>query len=377
LDDEHNPMRHTQDVRPTNIGLIGWIRRGISVLIILPLMSGISRAGESQSHVAAAELQRRGDLIGAEKVLQSAVKEARATGSRSLQVAGALAALGVFYQDIGRFSQAESSFTSSLKILREATGPEDPALAPLVIRLTWLYVETGRAGEASRLHPESWVDRLTLLEPESKFLPMLLETLAGLNALQGRFTAARDIYRKNFDLLVKRGADVSVEMASALNNAGFIQLRARRYNEALNDLSEALKLWTLLADPDDLQVAISRLGLAEAHIALGRHHEAGELLQQALPIFERKCGPNSLRTEDVLSRYAQVLRHEKRGKEAKKLEERARLIRGSSVADASFKHVINVWDVGETGIAPESSSNLEVRPPSVPRLERRAVFVPR
>jgi tetratricopeptide (TPR) repeat protein len=217
LDDEHNPMRHTQDVRPTNIGLIGWIRRGISVLIILPLMSGISRAGESQSHVAAAELQRRGDLIGAEKVLQSAVKEARATGSRSLQVAGALAALGVFYQDIGRFSQAESSFTSSLKILREATGPEDPALAPLVIRLTWLYVETGRAGEASRLHPESWVDRLTLLEPESKFLPMLLETLAGLNALQGRFTAARDIYRKNFDLLVKRGADVSVEMASALN----------------------------------------------------------------------------------------------------------------------------------------------------------------
>jgi Tetratricopeptide repeat len=349
LDDEHNPMRHTQDVRPTNIGLIGWIRRGISVLIILPLMSGISRAGESQSHVAAAELQRRGDLIGAEKVLQSAVKEARATGSRSLQVAGALAALGVFYQDIGRFSQAESSFTSSLKILREATGPEDPALAPLVIRLTWLYVETGRAGKASRLHPESWVDRLTLLEPESKFLPMLLETLAGLNALQGRFTAARDIYRKNFDLLVKRGADVSVEMASALNNAGFIQLRARRYNEALNDLSEALKLWTLLADPDDLQVAISRLGLAEAHIALGRHHEAGELLQQALPIFERKCGPNSLRTEDVLSRYAHVLRHEKRGEEAKKLEERARLIRGASVADVSFKHVINVWDVGETG----------------------------
>jgi tetratricopeptide (TPR) repeat protein len=370
-------MRHTQDVRPSNIGLIGWIRRGISVLIILPLMSGISRAGESQPHVAAAELQRRGDLIGAEKVLQSAVKEARATGSRSLQVAGALAALGVFYQDIGRFSQAESSFTSSLKILREATGPEDPALAPLVIRLTWLYVETGRAGEASRLHPESWVDRLTLLEPDSKFLPTLLETLAGLNALQGRFTAARDIYRKNFDLLVKRGADVSVEMASALNNAGFIQLRARRYSEALNDLSEALKLWTLLADPDDLQVAISRLGLAKAHISLGRHHEAGELLQQALPVFERKCGRNSLRTEDVLSRYAQVLRHEKRGKEAKKLEERARLIRGSSVADASFKHVINVWDVGETGIAPESSSNLEVRPPSVPSLERRAVFVPR
>jgi tetratricopeptide (TPR) repeat protein len=191
-----------------------------------------------------------------------------------------------------------------------------------------------------------------------------------------RFTAAHDIYRKNFDLLVRRGADISVEMASALNNSGFIQLRARRYSDALNDLSEALKLWTLLSDPDDLQVAISRLGLAEAHMALGRHHEAGELLRQALPIFERKCGPNSLRTEDVLSRYAQVLWRENRGDEAKKLEERARLIRKASVADVSFKHVINVWDVGKTGIAPETSSNWEVGPPSVPGLERRAVFVP-
>jgi tetratricopeptide (TPR) repeat protein len=223
-------------------------------------------------------------------------------------------------------------------------------------------VETGRAGEARRLQPESWFDRLTLIEPESKFLPMLLETLAGMNALQGRFTAARDIYQKNFDLLVKRGAGVSVQMASALNNFGFIQLRAGLYEEALNDFSKALKLWIELSDPDDLQVAISRLGLAEAHIALGRYHESAELLQQALPIFEQKCGSNSLRTEDVLSRYAQVLRHEKRGDEAKKLEERVRLIRKATVADLSFKHVINIWDVGK--------SNWEARPPSVPRFGR-------
>jgi len=222
----------------------------------------------------------------------------------------------------------------------------------LIIHLMWLYLETGRAGEASRLHPESWFERLTLFDPESKFLPMLLETLGTFNALQGRFTDARDLYRKNFDLLVKRGADVSVEMASALNNFGFIQLRAGRYSDALNDFSEALKLWMLLFGPDDLQLAVSRLGLAKVHISLGRYPAASELLRQALPIFERKCGPNSLRTEDVLTTYAQVLRHQKRGDEAKQLEDRARRIRWAAIADLAFKHVIDVWDVGKTSARP-------------------------
>src|SRR5262249_10142252 len=244
---------------------------------------------------------------------------------------------GVFYQNVGRFSQAESFFTNSLKILREIVGPEDPALAPLIAHLTWNYVETGRAGEAGRLHPEFWVDRLASFDPESKYLSILLETLAGLNALQGRFAAAADIYRKNFDLLVKRGAEVSVEMASALSNFGFIQLRDRRHTDALNSFSKALQLWMQLPNTDDLHVAISRLGLAEAQIALGRWRESGELLAQALPVFEQNCGPNSLRTEDVLTRYAQVLRHQKRRDEAKKLEERARLIRRAAAADLSFK----------------------------------------
>ena len=369
-------MNNTTTIHANKIGLIGWNRRGVFFLMTLLLMTGTIRAGQSQSHVVAGELQRQGDLIGAEKALQSAFKEAKAAGSRSVKVAGALAALGVFYQDIGRFSQAESSFTSSLKIMRENTSHDDPALAPLIIHLAWLYVETGRAGPASRLQLESWLDRLRLVEPDSKFLPMLLETLGGFHALQGRFAAARDVYGQNFDLLTRRGAHVSVEMASARNNFGFTQLRAGRYAEARDDFAKSLQLWLQLIGPDDLQVAVSRLGLAETHMALREYGAASELLQQALPIFEQRCGPNSLRTEDVLTRYAVVLRHQKRKEEARRLEERARLIRQASAADLSFKHVIDVWDVGKGAVAvPENRSILPDLPASILRPERRPVFV--
>jgi hypothetical protein len=114
------------------------------------LLSGTARAGESNWQAVAEEFQRKGDLIGAESALQSGLREASATEPRGVKVAGALAALGVFYQDIGRFSQAESSLTSSLAIFREIVGSDDLVLAPLVIHLAWLYVETGRAGAARR-----------------------------------------------------------------------------------------------------------------------------------------------------------------------------------------------------------------------------------
>ena len=370
-------MNNTKRAGVFNIGLIGRNRRGVFLLITFLLMTGTIRAGQSQLHIVAGELQKQGDLVGAERALQSALKEARAAGGRSVKVAGALAALGVFYQDIGRFSQAESSFTRSLEIMRENTSQDDPALAPLIIHLAWLYVETGRAGAARRLHLESWLDRLMLFEPESKFLPMLLETMGGLNALHGRFADARDIYGQNFDLLTRRGAHVSVEMASALNNFGFIQLRARRYTEARNDFAKTVRLWMQLTGPDGLQVAVSRLGLAETHMALGQYDAASVLLQQALPIFEQRCGPNSLRTEDVLTRYAVVLRHQKRKEEAKTIEERARVIRRESASDLSFKHVINVWDVGKgEAVVPENRSILPDVPGSILRPERRPVFVP-
>jgi tetratricopeptide (TPR) repeat protein len=369
-------MENTKEAAFPKIGWIGWVIRSVSLLTAVLLAAATVQAGQLQSQLVAAELQSRGDLPGAEKQLQSALSEARvAAGTRSMTYARALAILGVFYHDLGRFSQAESSFTESLRIAREIKGDEDPGLAPVIIQLAWLYIETGRPGPASRLQPQSWIDRLTLSDPESGYLPMLLETLGGLNALQGKVAAATNIYRRDFELLAKRGASVSVEMASARNNFGFIQLRTGRYREARNEFSKALQLWTELPG-DGLQVAISQLGLAETNMALGRYDEAGKFFREVLPVFEQKCGPNSLRTEDVLVHYAQVLRHQKRKEEARRLEERARLIRKASTRDLAFQQVIDVRDLKKTDASLEDSSSPDAKQRSVVVHERKGAFVP-
>src|SRR5262245_44696619 len=140
-------MHNTREGRFNNIQRVS-SKRAVSILITLLLLSGTVCASESNWQAVAEDLQRKGDLSGAERALQTGLREAREAGPRSAQVGGALATLGVFYQDIGRFSQAESCFTSSLAIFREIVGADDLPLAPLVINLAWLYVETGRPGAA-------------------------------------------------------------------------------------------------------------------------------------------------------------------------------------------------------------------------------------
>jgi hypothetical protein len=79
-----------------------------------------------------------------------------------------------------------------------------------------------------------------------------------------------------------------------------------------------------------------------------------ELRQDRVELF---VGPNSVRTGEALTYYAQVLRHQKRKNEASKLEERAWLIRKASATELSFKEVIDVRDMGKSAATENSWRN--------------------
>jgi tetratricopeptide (TPR) repeat protein len=258
--------------------------------------------------------------------LRTGIAGTEAANEHDVEFARAQAKLGVFYQDLGKFSQAEASFINCLKVLKEL-GSEDLALVPVIVHLGWLYVETGQTTKASRLHPEAWVALIRRDDPESKYLPSLLEIVGGFYALKGKTHEAEEMYRQDFNLLDRRGVAASIDMASALNNFGFLNLHTGRYDNASKAFSTAVELWSKLSGPDDLRVATSRVGLAEAYLFQGRSGDSATLLEQALPIFEHKSGANSVRTADVLTRYARVLRLLKRISKAKEYETRAAMIR--------------------------------------------------
>lgn len=298
--------------------------------------------GWAQHMKAAHDLQNRGNTSKAEKEVAAAVTDAKATLGRNEEFALALGTAGVFYQDIGKFSQAESSLNKSLKIWTEVAGRDDLRLVPVVSRIAWLYVETGHASEVSRLHLVSWIDRLAVSDPRSEYLPALHESLGGMFSLQGKFARAEEEYRTALDLLAARGSLHSPAAASALNNFGLIYARAGRFDQAINCFSQALQLLKQLAGTDDLPVAMAAESLADVYLRVGQYDESGRLFEHAVAIIEQKCGPNSLRTAYALSKYARLLHTLKRNREASGLEFRARQIRAESIADSYLGQTVEV-----------------------------------
>src|SRR5690242_7064149 len=116
------------------------MNRRVASSTLAALLFAAAAWGQPQPRAAiAADLQSRGDLIGAETELKAAVAEARADGN-TVETARSMAVLGIFYQDVGNFTQAEASFTGSRRILAGLTSPDDLASAPLIAHLAWLYI---------------------------------------------------------------------------------------------------------------------------------------------------------------------------------------------------------------------------------------------
>ena len=94
-----------------------------------------------------------------------------------VESARAAAIQGISYQDMGKFSQAETSFIKCLKILGASTESDDISFVPVIVHLGWLYEETGQTDKAMNLKLEVWLERVRRSDPQSKYLPALLETV--------------------------------------------------------------------------------------------------------------------------------------------------------------------------------------------------------
>jgi len=302
-------------------------------LLLLPVLLAQDsvRIERWSRHVTTAqELERQGDIVHAETEFRLAASEAQRSGTDPAAYASVLDAMGVFYDDIGKFVEAEQYLTRSLAMWRSVLGSEHFAIARVVDRLASLYLETNQIGKVERLDLGYWVHLVEAHDPASYDLVQLLERLGTLQALRGQHLESDRFYQRALDIVQQRGAARSIEEAVALNNLGLACLRAHRYDAAIEHLTVALEIWKQIRGPDDRNTGLTSHSLAMAYEATGEFDKAEPLVKQALSIAEKSFGPTSLRTASVLDTYARFLRERKRKPEAKKIEARVRQI----VADA-------------------------------------------
>src|SRR3989442_11214098 len=88
---------------------------------------------------AGQEAYREGRYVDAERLLLSAIEEAKKLGGQDPRLATSSNNLGELYRVQGKYSQAESLYQTALAILEKAQGPEDPDVATTLNNLGLLY----------------------------------------------------------------------------------------------------------------------------------------------------------------------------------------------------------------------------------------------
>jgi len=306
--------------------------------------------GSWSRHLAAAQgLELQGDRVRAEAEFRLAAAEAQRNGSESAAYANVLDRMGVFYDDIGNFAEAERCLSRSLAIWRNLLGTQHVAIARVINRLAALYLETSQVGKAERLDLESWIHLVETNDPQSRDLIPLLENFGTLQSLRGQFPESDRLYQRALDLVTERGASQSAEHAVVLNDLGVACIRSKRYDAAIEPLTAALEIWKQIQGPDGRNTGMTSHSLAIAYEATGRFDEAERLLKHALSIAEKFFGSTSLRTASVLETYARLLRDRKRKPEARRMEARVRQIVEEGGPSLPSRQVIDVTELSLRG----------------------------
>ncbi len=116
-------------------------------------------------------------------------------------------------------------------------------------------------------------------------------------------------------------------LATSLNNLAGLYDTQGKCEEAEPLFKRSLAIRENALGPDHPDVALSLNNLAGLYRTQGKYDQAEPLYRRSLPIFEKALGPDHPNVATALENYALLLQATKREAEARRLEERAAVIR--------------------------------------------------
>ena len=207
-----------------------------------------------------------------------------------------------------------------------------------------LYAETDQYAKSDRLELRSVVARASEFGLDHADAAWLLATLGVLEYRRARYAdAERD---QNAALAIsEKVAPNGPATSQILNNLGLIQLRTRRYAEALSSFRRPAAVGEAAMNPDYPMQALLLANLGTTHLLLNGPTEAEPFYTRALALAENRIGTEHPLVGRILSCYAVVLRQTNRKGQAKDIERHAKAIVQEHSRETFSQMVINVGDI--------------------------------
>jgi tetratricopeptide (TPR) repeat protein len=233
--------------------------------------------------------------------------------------------LGMMYDALGRFSDAETAYRGALGVLDRAPGAGGISRAVMLSNLAVVYIETGRVERAETLLREAMAIHAAADPPDAVKLAISQNCLAELYVVTGKFAQAEPLLLSTLAVLENIPNDLT-EVGIARNNLGAVWLYQRKYVAAQQILEQSLAILEKLRGPNHPILVRTLHNLA---VALERNKQpraADQVWNRAVDLAANSVGLEHPLYGEILGNYALHLRATGNKSKAKSLEARSAAI---------------------------------------------------
>ena len=240
-------------------------------------------------------------------------------GERHLETLYAMSNLAVFYNDQGRYEEAERLFSDALKNLRILKGDEDRSTISCTNNLATVYSKLGRHAEAEALYNRALEVSRRVLGAEH------LETLAAMNNLaslyekRGQHKRAEELFVKTLEITRKALGEEHPQTLSTMYNLAKLYQDQNLYTKAEQLYNKALEMSLRVLGEEHPDTVQCMHNLAVLFFKQDRYKSAEPLFVETLDIRRRTLGEEDPATLQSMNNLAELHRHQKQYEEAEKL----------------------------------------------------------
>jgi tetratricopeptide (TPR) repeat protein len=248
-----------------------------------------------------------------------------------------LSNMAAFMAVSGRIADAERLAGRSVLILEKTCPPNDVVLLPPLRILAAARFEQGKTARARQALKR--MQSIRIQRPEDSAL--VHGTAATLLKAEGRRLEAEAEYLAAFRAWGEAGRGETADAGAILSSLGSLYIEEQRLAEARRALDQALIIFGRAKDT----VPMDRIKLLNVrgvlHARQGDWREAEQELHDALSMSDREPWVNPVALRSLLTNYAQVLRRNHHGREARSIEARAAALQ----PDRTTAAIVDITDL--------------------------------
>lgn len=246
--------------------------------------------------------------------------------SRDRRLMIALNSLGLAYEEMGRFPDAERYYRRALEILEQLGGNNQADRELLLTNLALLYGEAGQTAKSEALLRETIALQTGALPSDDARLMLARAALAELVLNDGNYQEAEQMLQESLVFFEKQPERWQQEIGTLIGDLGVVRQFQGRNDEAIRLFREAIAMQEAGVGPEHPILIRPLVNLARTQSSTGAPADADANFRRAVQIAEQRLGPEHPTYRDVLLRYAAFLRATGHKREAKAMEARSRIV---------------------------------------------------